>query len=125
MPPVLGIVNGAIPPPHRALVQPQLLEGRGFATPYFFQRIFLADRGQERRVHGDTLREELEGPPAYPAVAKGNAGRSPVSGRERRAVVDGLPEERDARFLPKQVLEKEWRVPGDRQHRTGCDLRGV
>jgi hypothetical protein len=98
--PCRGVVDGPVPAPDRALVQPELVQRRHAVAG---GRV--ADEGEERLVPPDALGEQLQRTTPQPARAERRARRAaPRAGAV--AVLDRLLEQRDPGLLPEPSAEE-------------------
>ena len=117
-----GIVDGPVPAPDRALVQPELVQDRSAGISAAGWRV--ADEGQQRLVPPDALGEQLERAAAQPARAERRA-RWAAPQAAAVAVLDRLLEQRDPGLLPEPAAEEGRRVAGRGQGRGGGQLGRV
>src|ERR1017187_3583308 len=89
MPAQCGVVDGTVPAPHGALVQPELIQGwrrpPGAAGP----EAPVAEHRQQRRVQPDALGEQIQRPASQPARSQCCAGQ-PAAGLGALAIVNRL-----------------------------------
>ena len=107
------VVDGPVPGPHSALVQPELVQRWRLPSGAAGRRAWAAghrwrwpgQRRQQRLVQPDALGEQLQRPAAQPARSQGGAGHPPAR-PIIAAVVDRLLEHRDPGLLPQPVAQE-------------------
>ena len=117
------IVDRPVPAPHRALVQPQLVEPR--RPPARTCRAFVrrGDDRQHRLMQADAFGEQFRRAAAQPAGAE--RGPCQLPARRDPAVLDRLLEQGHPRLLPEPVAEEARRVAGHGQRGGGGQLDRV
>jgi hypothetical protein len=119
------VVDGPVPAPHRALMQPQLLQGRHPVAVQPLQGSFVAEHGQDRLMQPHALLKQLQGAGPGPAGPERDPRHPPAGPAHGVAVVDRLLEQRHPRLLPEPMAEEGGGVAGHGQGRSGGELGGV
>ena len=115
MPARRRVVDGPVPAPHGALVQPQLVQRRCL-PPRANGRWARAEHRQQRLMQPDAFGEQLQRPATEPARPQRGAGQ-PTTWPVAWAIVHRLLEQGDPCLLPEPVAKKRGRVAGHSQNR--------
>ena len=118
------VVDRPVPAVDRAVVQPELVEGRGAAGLEHLERVLLVGDRQQGREVADVLLEQVEDR-GDPALAEPHARADALRLQLLAAGVGRLLEERDARLAPQLLAEQEGRVGRHRELDAGDRLGGV
>ena len=118
------VVDRTVPAVDRAVVELELVEGRGAAGLEHLERVLLVGDGQQRREVADVLLEEVEHR-GDPPLAEPHPRPDALGLELLAAGVGRLLEQRDAGLAPQLLAEQVGRVRRHRQLHAGDRLGGV